>query len=509
MTKKLLFSVAILIIGLYCLYIFNPRWAGNPVAYALLILAESISVLYLFGMLWTAFHATTPFLTSDGKRWQARLLKNKFHSKVAVLIPTFKEDTALVESTLAAAVRMKGVRHQTYLLDDAKNPAMRTLAKKYKVTYITRNSNELAKAGNILNALKTLKNVDYVIIFDCDHIPEPNFMIETIPYFCDPELAMVQTPQCYRNENENFIASGASKIQEFFYTYVMPGKNSFNAAFCVGTNMVFRKSALDQIGGYAKKSHSEDIWTSRLLHEAGWKTLFLPMPLAFGLAPNTLESFFNQQYRWCLGGMKMMFYKNSFLSSGLTIDQKLQYFLSNAYYLTGIAMLIYMLLPILYLLFGISPMRTDIDTALWSSRYIPFIVVSLGVFVTTTRSKFIQAATLSIGVIPVYIRAFLAAILGRDMKWHTTNATHNKFITELLYPHFILLGLSVSSVFVGFVTIGYYNRITTFVSIGWALVNSIVLLMFIISAYGVTFVLENPFARLRFNKGMKMEVEKA
>ena len=78
---------------------------------------------------------------------------------------------------------------------------------------------------------------------------------------------------------------GAGYMQTVFYRLIRPGRNRFNAAFCVGTNVVFRRAAIEQIGGMYTESKSEDVWTSLLLHEAGWRSIFLPLTLAVGDAP--------------------------------------------------------------------------------------------------------------------------------------------------------------------------------------------------------------------------------
>ena len=65
------------------------------------------------------------------------------------------------------------------------------------------------------------------------------------------------------------VSRGAGFMQSVFYTLIQPGKNRFNAAFCVGTNVMFRRAAMGQLGGIYEESKSEDIWTSILLHERG------------------------------------------------------------------------------------------------------------------------------------------------------------------------------------------------------------------------------------------------
>lgn len=104
-----------------------------------------------------------------------------------------------------------------------------------------------------------------------------------MPFFIDDDVAFVQTPQAYGNMN-NLVSRGAGFMQSVFYRFIQPGRNRFNAAFCVGTNVVFRRTAIEDIGGMNTDSKSEDVWTS-LEHERGWRSIYIPVTLAVGDAP--------------------------------------------------------------------------------------------------------------------------------------------------------------------------------------------------------------------------------
>jgi len=75
-------------------------------------------------------------------------------------------------------------------------------------------------------------------------VPMPDFVHETVPFFAEADVAFVQTPQVYGNL-DTVVSRGAAYMQSVFYQFVQPGRNRFNAAFCVGTNVVFRRSAID------------------------------------------------------------------------------------------------------------------------------------------------------------------------------------------------------------------------------------------------------------------------
>ncbi|MEK9308797.1 glycosyltransferase, partial [Escherichia coli] len=73
---------------------------------------------------------------------------------------------------------------------------------------------------------------EFFAIFDADFVPDPDFLYETLPFFVNEKVAFVQTPQTYGNLTTT-IAIGAAYMQSVFYRFVQPGRNRFNAAFCV------------------------------------------------------------------------------------------------------------------------------------------------------------------------------------------------------------------------------------------------------------------------------------
>ena len=87
---------------------------------------------------------------------------------------------------------------------------------------------------------------------------------------------------------------------------MQPARDAVDAAICVGTNAVYRRSALDEVGGFAQIGHSEDVHTGVKLAKAGYRTRYVPVNLAKGMCPDTFDGFVNQQYRWCTGSMSLL-----------------------------------------------------------------------------------------------------------------------------------------------------------------------------------------------------------
>jgi len=365
-----LVAVSILSALYYLSYILNSDYIEDLLLYMMLVVIELYVVVTSVFTWWTIlFHEKGRImaqLSLDTPKKQS----NK--TKVALLFLTHAEPIDLVEKALIS-VRDLNTNVNVYLGDDGRRPEVERLCVKYDVTYVTRSNNKYFKSGNINNILKN-SDEEFIGIFDIDHIPYPEFFEQTLPYFEDKQVGFVQAPQFYYNTN-NLISKGASGSQNVFYELIMPGKNSFNSTICVGTNVVFRKKALDEAlgGGIYLIEHSEDIYTGLALHERGWKSVYVPKVLAEGLAPDSLSAFFKQQLRWARGGFSLLFHKNILFSTNLNIEQKMQYFFSAIHYFSGFVILFYFALPIIFLFTSHKPLVfTEGNT--WVLHYLPFFI---------------------------------------------------------------------------------------------------------------------------------------
>ena len=382
---------------------------------------------------------------------------------IDVFITAYGEDPAMVRRTMRAARDMQ-LPHETYVLDDGDSDELERIAADEGVGYLRRAGGQHAKAGNV-NAALARTHGDFVVIFDADHVPEPTFLMQVLPHFEDPDVAFVQSPQSYTN-NVNLVATGSGEAQRIFYELVCPGKNHFNAAFCVGTNVMFRRAALDEIGGIWTGSNSEDIWTSLELHKRGWRSIYVPQVLARGLAPQDVTSYLKQQMRWASGGFEVLLRGKLFKrGTGLTVDQRLQYLFTGTHYLLSVAMLTFMFLPALYLLFALSPIRADGFT--WATHYLPFQAAVL--LVTWLQSGGFKGSAIvaSIGAAPVHVRALWGALRNKPAKWKATNqAGAGARSLWVVMPHVGLLVLNVTAIVVGILVMA--DPPPTWLSVGWA-----------------------------------------
>ena len=440
----------------YSAFLLNPANRGDFLPYAIVIAAETVLVVHALLAMWTILAgARSP---RDNAYFEARrqlfagsvpgpdtpVLVDGEEVSVAVFIPCYGEPVAVIERTALAAKGILG-RHVTYILDDGRSDEVRDMAARVGVNYLRRLTSGGAKAGNVNHALSQVKT-DYFCIFDADFVADPRFLVETMPFFIDANVAFVQTPQNYGNLR-NFVSRGAGYMQTVFYRFVQPGRNHFNAAFCVGTNVVFRRAAIDDVGGMYTDSKSEDVWTSLMLHERGWRSVYIPDVLATGDAPDTIEAYTKQQLRWATGGFEILFTRSPLNPKRkLTLDQRLMYFVTATHYLTGIAPGLLLLVPAMEIFFDLRPVTSGTSIASWVLFYCGFYVMQILLSSFTLGSFRWEVLLLATASFPIYHQALVNAFTGKEQQWNATGASVRKaspftFIRPQVYL-FVFLALT-------------------------------------------------------------------
>lgn len=303
-----------------------------------------------------------------------------------VFVPTINEPVDMLRRTLMATLRMKHVR-TVWLLDDGNRPEMAELARSLGCRYLARPDNAHAKAGNLNHALGH-SDADYIAIFDADHAPAPAFLEETLGFFTDPKVAFVQTPQDFYNLDsfQHRVDRRESLVwseQMLFFRVIQRGKDRLNSAFFCGSCAVISRRALDDIGGFATGTVTEDIHTSLLLHKRGWKSVYHARSLAFGLAPSTAIPFLKQRLRWGQGAMQMWRREGVLTTPGLDWRQRLSYLATLMAYFEGWQRAILFLGPVVVLGTGVMPILA-VDRE-FMIRFIPYIVLNYWVFEEVAR----------------------------------------------------------------------------------------------------------------------------
>lgn len=276
---------------------------------------------------------------------------------IDVYVPTYNEPLDVVRPTVLAALNLDwpADRLKVYILDDGRRPAFREFAAQCGAEYLIRGNNAHAKAGNLNHAL-TVTRGEFVAIFDCDHIPVRTFLTTTMGWFLrDQRCAMLQTPHHFFSPDpfERNLGTFRRVPNEgnLFYGLIQDGNDLWNAAFFCGSCAVLRRGPLEEIGGIAVETVTEDAHTALKLHRRGYTTAYLREVLAGGLATESLSGHIGQRIRWARGMAQIFRLDNPILGRGLSAMQRLCYSNSMLHFFSGIPRLVFLTAPLAYLYF--------------------------------------------------------------------------------------------------------------------------------------------------------------
>ncbi|MEG1210384.1 MAG: UDP-forming cellulose synthase catalytic subunit [Leclercia sp.] len=279
---------------------------------------------------------------------------------VDIYIPSYNESLEVVRDTVLAAqcLDYPADKIKIYLLDDGKRNEFAVFAANVGVGYITRNDNSHAKAGNLNHAMKLTKG-ELICVFDCDHVATRIFLQATVGAFLvDPKLALMQTPHYFYSPDpfERNLSAGRDIPNEgqLFYGQIQRGNDNWNATFFCGSCAVIRRSALEEIGGFAVETVTEDAHTALKMQRLGWKSAYLNIPLAAGLATERLVVHVIQRTRWARGMTQILRVDNPLLGRGLKWQQRLCYLNAMLSFQFALPRVAFLTAPLAYLLFNLN-----------------------------------------------------------------------------------------------------------------------------------------------------------
>jgi cellulose synthase (UDP-forming) len=409
---------------------------------------------------------------------------------VDIYIATYSESIGVLEPTLAGAmsIRYSGC-YTVYLCDDGSRPEVRALAQRYGAEYLEREEHQHAKAGNLNNALAHSAGT-LVATLDADMIPTVDFLEKTVGYFVDENLAFVQAPQAFHNQDafqyNLFSGDALPNEQDLFMKTLQPGKQRSNAVMYVGSNTVFRRSTLDAIGGFATGVITEDMATGMLLQAAGYRTLFVPDIIAAGLAPENFADLLSQRTRWARGNIQTARKWNPLTLSGLSWMQRWIYSDGIVYWHFGILKLVFILAPLAYLIGGIPVVQAQVSSILviWLPYFVASIVASKAAyqgrrsFTWTHVYEIAMAPTIAIAVIGEWL-GFSTTVFAVTPKGVSTEKLNFRWVIAL--PHIVLLVLSIYALLNAFVlSADTFTFDSLVITSFWTLYNMIGLFMAIL-----------------------------
>ena len=439
-----------------------------------LVFSSVVYAAELFGFVISVMH-----LTMTWRLTQREPPSPQHGYSVDVFITTINEPVNLVRRTALAALRMD-YAHKTWLLDDGNRPEMRALAAELGCMYLARTENTHAKAGNLNNALRNSQG-QYVAFFDADHAPRRDFLMRTLGYFRDGQVAFVQTPQDFFNLDsyEHRQAPARNRVwmeQSFFWRVIQRGKDAWNAAFFCGSCAVMRRSALEAIGGIATGSVTEDLQTSLRIHKKGYRSVYHAEPLAFGIAPASVQQYLKQRLRWGQGAMQVWRKEGILFARGLTFGQRLCYMSTIGAYLEGWQKLVFYMAPAIVLFSGIMPIA-DFGAEFFM-RFLPYYLLTFLLFEEMSRGfgRAILIEQYNMARFAVFLLASFGYFRDR-LRFAVTNKNLDGSGRNLLplLPQIVVLGINAIAIPAG-IALQYASQTLSqdaiAINIVWALVNS-------------------------------------
>jgi cellulose synthase (UDP-forming) len=352
----------------------------------------------------------------------------KVHPSLDVFLPICREDIEVLTNTwtgVHALVRAYHGECNVYVLDDGGDPEAARIATDFGFTYLSRpleGDNPrgwFKKAGNLRFGFAQSRG-DFVLVLDADFTPRADLPMQLLPYMdADPRIGIAQSPQFFRtHKGQTRMERGAGAVQELFYRLVQVSRDQRGGAICVGSCAIYRREALKANGGATLIGHSEDVHTGFDLRRQGWSVRYIPVPLAAGVCPDTPDSFFVQQYRWCMGSMDLLRHEK-FWKTKLPLRTRCCYFSGFCYYVhTAVFTIITPLIPLTMLLF--LPDRVRLINYIFIA---PSLIYNILIFPLWHRCRFGPSAYMAKLIYGwAHLFAISDLLRGRPMGWKPTNS---------------------------------------------------------------------------------------
>lgn len=249
-------------------------------------------------------------------KWAPPLLQPRppaMWPKATVQLPIFNE-RYVVDRLIDGVCQLEYPRDrfEVQVLDDSTDETVaiaqaavaRHRAAGINIHYLHRPNRWGFKAGALAEALRTAQG-EFIAVFDADFVPPGAFLKETIPYFQDPQIGMVQTRWSHLNADYSLLTRIQALFLDGHFVLEHTARNRSGAFFNFnGTAGVWRRTAIEAGGGWQHDTLTEDLDLSYRAQLAGWRFLFLPEVICPAELPVDVHAFKSQQHRWTKGAMQ-------------------------------------------------------------------------------------------------------------------------------------------------------------------------------------------------------------
>jgi len=348
--------------------------------------------------------------------WSGMMLERREHAPqglplegdppaVDVVVTCCGEPIQVIEPTLRAVAKIDYANYKVTVADDRCDPAVGELCEELGFQHLCRNEHEGRKAGNLNYALSNTER-PFILTLDADQIPHHSILDVLMGYFKVPHIGFVTTYQGFDVPH----GDPWSNRDRVFYGSMQPARNASSSAISTGSGVVYRRKALDDIGGFSTWNLVEDLYSSLLMHNAGWKSVYHPFPLTHGTAPNEITGQVKQRWQWAVDSLRILIWRNPLFTHGLSWRQRLNYLgFGYSYLVFGIAFPIFFLVPAWGLLSGQFLMKAPaLEFVIWRAPYlVAFLILNRLITDHRHNRKTFRAQT---GLFQVFLSAILTAL---------------------------------------------------------------------------------------------------
>ncbi|CEN27911.1 Cellulose synthase catalytic [Lactococcus piscium MKFS47] len=501
--RKILISLYIISMSIYILWRAFYTLPDSSIISMLLGLALLIAEIGSF-ILSLLFYFL--FWHKNKKEEKELVALSHNYPTVDIFIATYNESAAILKRTIVASSKISYPdlqKVQVYILDDGDREEIALLAEELHVNYIRRDDNSHAKAGNLNHGLTKSKG-ELIVTLDADMIPRVDFLEKTIGYFEDPKMGFIQAPQTFFNSDPYqfnlFSENNLNNDQDFFMRRIEDQKDIYNSVMYIGSNAVFRRTAIESIGGFSTGVITEDLATGMFIQAKGWETRFVNKNLASGLAPENFADLIKQRDRWSRGNIQVARKWSPLKVKGLSKVQKFLYMDGIHYWFSGIYKMIFMLAPLWFVLLGFYSLNATLSGILifWFPSFLAsqlaFNRVSQGTqsILLTNIYETVMAPFISYAVISEAVFKSKKGFSVTNKGYNTSKKYYN---WRLSLPLLILLILSVialaKSLLIIFDVLPFASgKAALYINVFWLIYNVFILI----------FAVLVPFERPRFRK---------
>ncbi|HEX8540338.1 MAG TPA: glycosyltransferase [Pseudomonas sp.] len=238
---------------------------------------------------------------------------NAYRPKVSIHVPCYNEPPEMVKQTLNALAALDYPDFEVLLIDNnTKDPAVwepvkahcELLGSRFKFFHVA----PLAGfKGGALNYLipHTAPDAEVIAVIDSDYCVDRNWLKHMVPHFADPKIAVVQSPQDYRDQHESTFKKLCYSEYKGFFHIGMVTRNDRDAIIQHGTMTMTRRSVLEELG-WADWCICEDAELGLRVFEKGYSAAYAHNSFGKGLMPDTFIDFKKQRFRWAYGAIQII-----------------------------------------------------------------------------------------------------------------------------------------------------------------------------------------------------------